>query len=532
MTAKATKRLRCAVYTRVSTEYGLEQEFNSLDAQREACEAYITSQKHEGWTLLPARYDDGGFSGGSMDRPALQLLLAAIRQGQVDVIVVYKVDRLTRSLADFAKLVELFDGHQVSFVSVTQSFNTTSSMGRLTLNVLLSFAQFEREVTGERIRDKIAASKKKGMRMGGPVPLGYEVKDKKLVVHDAEAEQVRLIFSRYLELKCLTALARDLQERGIVTKVSRRRDGSTRGGIAFTKGPLAYLLRNRAYIGEVIHKEQHYPGEQEPIVSRDLFDAVQDELSVKARSRGAQRVNHSSLLVGLLFDDRGNRMTPTTSTKGGAHYRYYTSAALQQGRKDDAGSVSRVPAPDLEAVVLKALAEGIRACSPNSGDTDQVNDAELIRSLIERVIVRSGAIEIVRLSLEGEVRPAPIVVRWSPVSGRRRREIVGVETNCAARPIRSETRARLVEAIAKARQWLDELLSGQVKDTHEIAARESCSERSVRMTLNLAFLSPAIIQAAVEGRLPHGVGLSSLADAPLAWNEQQRSLIGALSRKA
>jgi DNA invertase Pin-like site-specific DNA recombinase len=219
MSTKSVKTLRCAVYTRVSTEYGLDQEFNSLDAQREACEAYITSQKHEGWTLLPARYDDGGFSGGSMERPALQKLLAAIRQGQVDVVVVYKVDRLTRSLADFAKLVELFDQHEVSFVSVTQSFNTTTSIGRLTLNVLLSFAQFEREVTGERIRDKIAASKKKGMRMSGPVPLGYQVKDKKLIVHEPEAEQVRLIFSRYLELKSLTALARDLQERGIVTKV-------------------------------------------------------------------------------------------------------------------------------------------------------------------------------------------------------------------------------------------------------------------------------------------------------------------------
>jgi DNA invertase Pin-like site-specific DNA recombinase len=526
MTTKAAKRLRCAVYTRVSTEYGLEQEFNSLDAQREACEAYITSQKHEGWTLLPARYDDGGFSGGSMDRPALQQLLTAIRQGQIDVIVVYKVDRLTRSLADFAKLVELFDGHQVSFVSVTQSFNTTSSMGRLTLNVLLSFAQFEREVTGERIRDKIAASKKKGMRMGGPVPLGYQVKDKKLVVHEPEAEQVRLIFSRYLELKCLTALARDLRERGIVTKVSHRRDGSIRGGIAFTKGPLAYLLRNRAYIGEVIHKGQHYPGEQEPIVPHDLFEAVQEELSAKAHGRGAQRINQSSLLVGLLFDDRGNRMTPTTSKKGGARYRYYTSAALHQGRKDEAGSVSRVPALDLEAVVLKALAEGSRACSPNSHDRDWTKDPEVIRSLIERVIVRSGAIEIVRLSPEDEEQPAPIVVPWSPVSGRHRREIIGVEAVSAARPIRSETRARLVEAIAKARQWLDELLSGHMKDTHEIAAREACSERSVRMTLNLAFLSPALVQAAVEGRLPHGAGLSSLTDAPLNWKEQQRSLIG------
>jgi DNA invertase Pin-like site-specific DNA recombinase len=478
MSTKSVKTLRCAVYTRVSTEYGLDQEFNSLDAQREACEAYITSQKHEGWTLLPARYDDGGFSGGSMERPALQKLLAAIRQGQVDVVVVYKVDRLTRSLADFAKLVELFDQHEVSFVSMTQSFNTTTSIGRLTLNVLLSFAQFEREVTGERIRDKIAASKKKGMRMSGPVPLGYQVKDKKLIVHEPEAEQVRLIFSRYLELKCLTALARDLQERGIVTKVSRRRDGSTRGGIPFTKGPLAYLLRNRAYIGEVIHKGQYYPGEQEPVVPHDLFQAVQDELSAKAHSRGAQRVNKSSLLAGLLFDDRGNRMTPTTSNKGGARYRYYTSAALQQGRKDEAGSVSRVPAPDLEAVVLKALAEESRACFSKSSERDQVNDAEFITGLIERVIVRSDAIEIVRLSLEGEVRPAPIVVPWSPVSGRRRREIIGVEADRVTRPIRSETRARLVEAIAKARQWLDELLSGQVKDTHEIAARESCSERS------------------------------------------------------
>ncbi len=527
MTTKATKRLRCAVYTRVSTEYRLEQEFNSLDAQREACEAYITSQKHEGWTLLPARYDDGGFSGGSMDRPALQQLLTAIRQRQVDVIVVYKVDRLTRSLADFAKLVELFDGHQVSFVSVTQSFNTTSSMGRLTLNVLLSFAQFEREVTGERIRDKIAASKKKGMRMGGPVPLGYEVKEKKLVVHEPEAKQVRLIFRRYLELKCLTALARDLRELGIVTKVARRRDGSVRGGISFTKGPLAYLLRNRAYIGEVIHKGRYYPGEQEPIVSRDLFDAVQDELSAKAHSRGAPRVNNSSLLVGLLFDDRGNRMTPTTSNKGGARYRYYASVALQQGRNDEAGSVSRVPAPDLEAVVLKALAEESRACSPNRGDRDQPSDAELFRSLIERVIVRSGAIEIVRLSPEDDEQPAPIVVPWSPISRRHRREIVGVDAASAARPIRSEARARLVEAIAKARKWLDELLSGDVKDTHEIAAREGYSERSVRMTLNLAFLSPALVLAAVEGRLPHGAGLSSLTDAPLNWNEQQSSLVGA-----
>src|SRR3954452_22328023 len=239
--ADASRR-RCAIYTRKSSEEGLEQEFNSLAAQREACEAYIRSQQHEGWLLARNRYDDGGFSGGNLERPAAQRLLTDIRTGRIDIVVVYKVDRLTRSIADFAKLVELFDGQGVSFVSVTQSFNTTSSMGRLTLNVLLSFAQFEREVTGERIRDKIAASKKKGMRVGGPVPLGYGVKDKKLVIDTTEADQVRLIFGRYLELGCLTGLARDLRDRGTVTKVSRRRDGSTRGGIPFTKGPLAYLL--------------------------------------------------------------------------------------------------------------------------------------------------------------------------------------------------------------------------------------------------------------------------------------------------
>jgi hypothetical protein len=311
--------------------------------------------------------------------------------------------------------------------------------------------------------------------------------------------------------------------------VSHRRDGSIRGGIAFTKGPLAYLLRNRAYIGEVIHKGQYYPGEHVPIIPRALFDAVQHELSCKARSRGKLRINHSSLLVGLIYDDRGNRMTPTTSNKGGARYRYYTSAALQQGRRHEAGSVSRVPAPDLEGVVLKALDGEKGASSLSSGASDRAGAAMLITTLIERVVVRPSEIEILRLFAEGEVRPAPIVVPWAPVSRRRRHKIVGVDAASAARPIRSETRARLVEAIAKGKHWLDELLNGQVKDTHELAAREGCSERSVRMILNLAFLSPSIVQAAVEGRLPHGVGLSSLIDAPLAWNEQQRSLIGAPS---
>ena len=321
----SSKPLRCAIYTRKSTENGLEQAFNSLDNQREAAEAYIKSQAHEGWRLLPGSYDDGGFSGGSLERPAIQRLLAEVRAGRVDVIVVYKVDRLTRSLSDFAKLVDLFDQHGVSFVSVTQAFNTTTSMGRLTLNVLLSFAQFEREVTGERIRDKIAASKRKGMRMGGPVPLGYQVRDKKLVPDPAEAEQVNLIFERYLALGSLTRLLAELRERGLVTKVTPKRDGSVRGGIPFERGGVAALLRNRTYVGEVIHKGRYFPGQHDPIVTYELFEAVQAALSGRARNAGTTALNGDALLKGLLYDGLGNRMMPSLAKKNGARYRYYAS---------------------------------------------------------------------------------------------------------------------------------------------------------------------------------------------------------------
>src|ERR1700754_4405334 len=274
MKAPSIKPVRCAIYTRVSTEHGLDQEFNSLDAQYDAASAYIKSQAHAGWTLLRSRYDDGGYSGGSTDRPNLQQLLMDIQGGKIDVIVVYKVDRLTRSLADFAKLVELFDRHGVSFVSVTQQFNTTTSMGRLTLNVLLSFAQFEREVTSERIRDKIAASKRKGLWVGGMAPLGYDTKDRKITVNEAEADHVRGIFRGYLKLGSLTPLMADLRTRNIVTKVRTLKTGETVGGIPFTRGPLAHLLRNRFYIGEVMFKGEILPGEQPAIIERDLFEAV------------------------------------------------------------------------------------------------------------------------------------------------------------------------------------------------------------------------------------------------------------------
>ena len=311
MTMRPAKRVRCAIYTRVSTDQGLEQDFNSLDAQFDASQAYIRSQAHAGWTPLRTKYDDGGFSGGNTDRPALQRLLEDVQAGKVDVIVVYKVDRLTRSLADFAKLVELFDRHGVCFVSVTQQFNTTTSMGRLTLNVLLSFAQFEREVTSERIRDKIAASKRKGLWVGGMAPLGYDTKDRKITVNEAEAERVRTIFRSYLRLGSLSLLMADLRKQGIVTKVRALKSGTKVGGIPFTRGPLAHLLRNRFYIGEVTFKGEVLLGEQPAIVDRDLFDAVQAKLTEQVNNHKATRMKSEALLAGRIFDDRGNRMTPS-----------------------------------------------------------------------------------------------------------------------------------------------------------------------------------------------------------------------------
>jgi site-specific DNA recombinase len=326
------KPVGCAIYTRVSTEHGLEQDFNSLDAQHGAAQAYIRSQAHAGWTLIRSRYDDGGYSGGSTERPALQRLLADIRTGKVDVIVVYKVDRLTRSLADFAKLVELFDAHSVSFVSVTQQFNTTTSMGRLTLNVLLSFAQFEREVTSERIRDKIAASKRKGLWVGGMVPLGYESKERKIVVVEEEAERVRAIFRSYIKLGSLNRLMAELCERHIVTKVRSLKTGRTVGGIPFTRGPLAHLLRNRFYVGEVVYKGEVFPGEQPAILDRDLFDAVQAKLNDQRTNHSSARAKSDALLVGCIYDDQGNRMSPSHARKLGTRYRYYVSSPLLHGQ--------------------------------------------------------------------------------------------------------------------------------------------------------------------------------------------------------
>ncbi len=515
----APKILRCAIYTRVSTEHGLEQEFNSLDNQREAAEAYVKSQAHEGWKLLRDRYDDGGFSGGSMARPALQQLLAAIREKRIDIVVVYKVDRLTRSLTDFARLVELFDQHGVSFVSVTQSFNTTSSMGRLTLNVLLSFAQFEREVTGERIRDKIAASKKKGIWVGGVVPMGYRVEDRKLLVEEAEAATVRLIFERYLALGSLPALQRELRQMGILTRQRAMASGGTRGGVPLTNGPLNHMLRNRMYLGELNHRECSYPGEHAPIIDPDLFDAVQARLTGNLHERRSGRSHSDALLMGRLYDDRGNRMSPTYAVKKGLRYRYYVSTMLVQGRKSEAGSVPRVPASELEGIVMDAIGTALPAGS------EPMTDRERVEHSVERVVIGNGIVEI-HFSEEAATSAAsPIVVRWSPQPMRRKREVIGPRGNDgAARPIRAEARSKLLYGIARGRSWLDEIMTGSVPDIETIAQRDRISERSARMGLSLAFLAPDIVEAAADGTLPRGFGISRLTDLPISWAEQREKL--------
>ena len=355
MNGKAAVR-RCAVYTRKSSEEGLEQDFNSLHAQREACEAFIRSQRGEGWRLIETAYDDGGLSGGTLERPALQHLLADIAQHRVDTVVVYKVDRLTRSLMDFAKLVELFDRHGVTFVAVTQQFNTTSSMGRLTLNILLSFAQFEREVIGERVRDKIAASKQKGMWMGGVAPLGYEIKDRKLAICPEEAETVRLIFRRYRELGSVRLLKQELDQTGIRSKERARRDGSRIGGQPFSRGALYALLSNPIYIGEIAHKGARYPGQHEAILDRAIWDEVQQRLRDGAPERTRPAAPSESPLMGKLFDEAGQRLTPTHAAKGGRRYRYYVSRALVTGTAEQAPGAWRLPAAQIETLIASLAA--------------------------------------------------------------------------------------------------------------------------------------------------------------------------------
>jgi DNA invertase Pin-like site-specific DNA recombinase len=528
--ANERKILRCAVYTR----HGLEQDFNSLDAQREAGEAFIKSQAHEGWKLIKAHYDDGGLSGGTLERPALQSLLTDIRARKIDVVVVYKVDRLTRSLADFAKLVELFEAHGVSFVSVTQQFNTTTSMGRLTLNVLLSFAQFEREVAGERIRDKFAASRRKGMWMGGTVPLGYDVKERKLVVNESEADTVRLIFRRYLALGCVSKLQIDLDRKGIRSKRRILTSGKVLGGCSFGRGALYHLLRNRIYRGEVVHKGVAYLGEHRSIVDEDLWNAVRAKLSREVVQQRRARIESGALLSGLIFDDRGNRMTPSYTIRRGNRYRYYVSRASTQHGGPEREAVSRVGADDIEQLVVEALAHALsrKHLTIDAGSGSWNGEVRgVVRETVERVVIRGEESQIVLKGKVGEAGAATakrngndtavtiLTVPLPPTRPRARREIL-LPGNARSAPRRIDQ--ALLLALAQARSWERGLRQGEYADTAEIAQRFGLSEPHIRRLLRFAYLAPDMVEAIVEGRQPRSLTIRLLLrGVPLSWSDQR-----------
>ena len=518
-------RRRCALYTRKSSEEGLEQSFNSLDAQREACAAFVKSQASEGWRALPDRYDDGGYSGGTMDRPGLQQLLSDISANRIDVVVVYKIDRLTRSLADFARMVELFERHDVSFVSVTQSFNTTSSMGRLTLNVLLSFAQFEREVTGERIRDKIAASKKKGMWMGGNPPLGYDLPPEgshALLVNEGEAQIVREIFEAYLQIGSVHALLRHLEVQGIRSKARTTRSGKSIGGQPFSRGALYHLLRNRVYLGEVPHKEQSHPGLHPAILAPELFDTVQARLDAHARRRKSTGETVArSPLAGRIFDTDDQPMSPTFAYgRNKRLYRYYVSAPLQQGnsRIESDNAPRRISAATLETRLQKGLAQLL----PNPPDDPL--------ALIERVEVHAKTVEVLLpLSLLSKIAdrlksgmrafPDPaepdhlrLTLAWRlQLRGGRTEILAGAKTTPQPDPV-------LIQALRNAHG----LLTISSARFPELDAAPTTPWR--RKLVRLAFLAPDIQTAILEGRQPEGLTLARLmqTDIPLLWSEQRR----------
>lgn len=555
----------CAVYTRKSTEDGLDQDYNSLEAQRDDCEAYIKSQAGEGWTIVKTQYDDGGISGATMERPALQQLLTDIDAGKVDVVVVYKVDRLTRSLSDFAKMVDRFDRHDVSFVSITQQFNTTSSMGRLTLNVLLSFAQFEREVTAERIRDKIAASKKKGMWMGGVVPLGYDVVDRKLVVNNEEAKTVRMLFRLYRGLGTVRLLKDAADRRAIVTKRRRHRTGKETGGKPFARGNLYQLLSNPLYIGRVLHKGETYPGLHTAIIDDEAWAAVQEQLTRKAVPRQhATNMNAPPLLTELVFDESGDRLCPTHASKKGRRYRYYISKRLMhESHQYDDGW--RLPAAIFETTVLKSIQDFLRdqpgmidslgvadqrpsdlvrlghqawRISTDLEGSDVTRQREILQASVRRIELRASSItirftcrglatvlgvETARLD-EGQDNAITLTV---PIQLRRR----GVEAKLVianSGETRSVHDLRLCRLIAQAYRWFNQLASAEFPTVRAIARHEGIPECDVSRNLRLAFLAPDIVNAILDGRQPVELTtekLRRLPHLPADW-ESQRCLLG------
>jgi site-specific DNA recombinase len=585
-----TKTFRCAIYTRKSSEEGLEQDFNSLQAQREACEAFVASQKHEGWKVLPKPYDDGGYSGGSMERPALKQLLDDIKAKRVDIVVVYKVDRLTRSLADFAKIVEIFDAEGVSFVSVTQQFNTTTSMGRLTLNVLLSFAQFEREVTGERIRDKFAASKKKGMWMGGFVPLGYRAKERTLVIHDGEAEIIRTIFALYRKTGSVFKVEEELEKRKIIRPMSAAiTTGRSYGGRPFYRSEIYRLLANPIYVGEIHHRGHHYEGQHPPIIDREAWNDVQKRLAENAPRRRMKLTSKGShLLTGLIYDEQGNRFTPTYAVKNGKRYRYYLQQRTKNFKDESLRSTQspwRIAAIEIERMVVEQLTNRFedphwlqKYCIPANADivnqktvfekgerlAGQIrsSDSVLVRELLSAVLTRVTLTETeVRLDInrayliatferspssnaslradsnqevagdKQRTRSAnkPILVSF-PVERKRR----GGETKLlilasGIDPNKTDPDPTLTKLIAQAHQWWNDLSTARFATVRSLASAYKKDERYTARVLTLALLAPALVEGILEGRQPVELTtrqLMDLHDLPNQWGRQISLLCG------
>jgi site-specific DNA recombinase len=566
-----TGKMRCAIYTRKSSEEGLEQAFNSLDAQREACAAFVFSQKHEGWMVLSALYDDGGFSGGTMDRPALQRLLSDIRAGHVDVVVVYKIDRLTRSLFDFAKIVEAFDARGVSFVSITQQFNTTTSMGRLTLNVLLSFAQFEREVAGERIRDKIAASKKKGMWMGGLPSLGYDVQHRKLVVNEEEARTVLHIFRRYVELRSVRALQAELDAAGIRSKQRILADGTPFGGHELSRGALYLMLQNRIYRGEITHKGDAYPAEHQPIIDKALWDQAQAILAENRVDRATRaEAKQPSLLAGLIFDESGERLTPSHAVKKGTRYRYYVSRSLIVGTAKDKSTGRRIPASNLENLVItklrsfladegavlnvireehvdgaaqsRLIGRGVKIAKEiESLSPDRIR--AMLMTLLSRVDIRPDCVAIsVRRSRLVELLGSgsiDLVTRGTPdneamdvltLTVRAQLQRVGREMKMLVENTHDQTEAdpALLRIVARAYDIQERLMQKSELTLHAIASQEHVTPGYVSRLVRLSSLAPDIITAIVNGKNPPQLTAKKLMrlalEIPVDWTAQRKLL--------
>ena len=542
------RKIRCAIYTRKSTEEGLEQDFNSLDAQREACTAYIASQKHEGWVLLPAHYDDGGLSGGTLDRPALKQLMRDMDDGSVDQIVVYKIDRLTRSLADFAKLVDRLDAAEASFVSVTQSFNTSTSMGRLTLNVLLSFAQFEREVTAERIRDKIAASKRKGMWMGGCIPLGYDADGRTLTINETEARTVRRVFELYGKHGTIRAVSIEAERLGLRSKVRTSRSGATTGGRILDRGHIHHILTNPVYAGNIRHKNLVHEGLHPPIIDPKRWNAVQERLKAQsARPRTKQNgVVGSSHLSGKLWDDTGDRLTPSHANKNGRRYRYYVSHRLIKRSGEQQADGWRLPAKSLEDQIANSVLDHLEQSTSGGllieSNINQVARLQTVVTALAQHDLKQSTllsfVEAVRLepgNVTIELNPQKLAAGLCLKPGQ-----IDAEQLTFTRPFQSRKRGVesklmighsaktidpiLIRNIARAHHWYEAIKSGL--SYGEIAERDQTLKHRIMQTIHLAFLSPQIVRTILQGKQPVGLTTKWLLRNPLpsCWKRQDREL--------